>query len=360
MTIRTNGVVRVVLSAFAVLCSCSSSSRSDASGAPDAPLDPLVCAPVFAAEFEPPAALGSLVWREPPVPFARPPGSQVYTVVWLPEDYNTDSVYPLNPGEDLVFRMREMVGVDVGAVGPMALYVLVEGRPTEVSVEGVVGTRVSIDLAAGGGLAEFEITVPATALAPGLSNIDVLLFFTLDGRLSLQNGPTFSVANGSLAPQPYEDSLAFERGVFVPDAPARAFRTSREHPERGELYFSRWVPFVGALEDPTDMILRLQPSAPWSACPGTSERVAVLAFRDTNPVPLGDADRLFAELQAGEQKVHRFSLPLWPDTSPHHFAVVAVTGVGVPARTVGGGQAPSHIVNILNQLWWGDWPTDSE
>ena len=296
------------------------------------------------------------IWVDRGIPFVRPAGRQFQTHMWLPQNYNRSSVYPVVEGDAVHVRFRFMVGLDYEPV-EFRTYVLVEGRVAEVVVG---GNRVSrVDLDASTGLGEVTLQIPPDQLQPGLNQVNPVTFYEIrhEGRslLKITYGSVFSIANGSATPQNYVDDVDLEVGEFQPGEPTRTYRVYAADPEAGELYFGFHNRFRGPLDNPTNLRVRVQPSTPFAVCPGAVERQIIVAFRDGELVPMGDRERLMVSVGQGQQFVHRFDLEIWPeDELNHHYALVLLSGFGRPARADDGGVAPwaSNVVPPLTEIQW--------
>jgi len=275
--------------------------------------------------------------------------------MWLPQNYNRASVYPIVQGDSAHVRFRFMVGLEYDPIAIRA-FIFVEGRPVEVVVDGNRVSRVELD--APTGLAEVTLQIPPDQLQPGLNQVNPIMFYELrhEGRsfLKFAYGAVFTLANGSTTPQSYEDTTGLEVGEFQAGAPTRLYRTLDAYPEVGERSFGRHNRFLGALDNPTHLRLRVQPSTPFAVCPGATERQVIVAFRDGELVPMGDRDRIEVNVEEGEQLVHRFELPIWPeDGVNHHYGLALLTGFGRPARASDGGIAPWAVtLPPLSDLQW--------
>lgn len=317
--------------------------------------DSRTCIPPIDTNVSPQPMGSPPVWEDRGVAFQRPGGRGMSVQTWLPRNYNEGSVYPILEGDTAHARFRFMIG-DAYEPISVRLLLFVEGRPVEF-IAG--GSRVSgLDLDAPAGLAEGYVQIPPDQLAPGLNQVNPITFYEIrhEGRsvLKFTYGSVFSIANGSSTPQVYEDDMSLEVGEFQSGSPTRPYRTLDAHPELGELGFNRHNRFIGALDNPTHIRLRIQPSTPFAACPGAVERQIIVAFRDGELVPMGDRDRIVVSVGEGQQFVHRFDLPIWPeDGENHHYGMALLTGFGRPARTSGGGVAPWAItLPPLAEVQW--------
>lgn len=320
-------------------------------GACASPPDPR-CSFVDEATFAPePLGTRPEWWGSAPI--GDPFGS-----VLLPRDYARAAVYPLAIGDPAYARLSFAVGTAEGTVA-VTVFVLVEGRAVEVLADGVLMR--GIELGLGGGDAEVEITILPSALSPGLNQVDLLYFAHRSGNWRLFHGMPFTIANGSLDPQVYEDTPDLELAPYEPYEPTRAYRAVPAGPIE-EAGFGLWSSALGALPDPTLVTLRVQAGSLWASCPRPEgedarlDRVMLVAFRDLEPAPLGDLDRLVATLPMGEQRVYRYELPLFPAGERHNYTVAALSGFGRPARMANGDVAPWAGAMPVIQVWWGWWP----
>ena len=320
---------------------------------PPAP-DSRTCMPPIDVDVSPMPMGSPPVWVDRGVPFERPTGTEFRTHLWLPQNYNRASVYPIVEGDSAHLRFRFMVGLDYDPVA-IRTFIFVEGRPVEVLVG---GNRVSrVDLDAPTGLAEVILQVPADQLRPGLNQVNPVTFYEVrheaSTALKFVYGTVLTIANGSPSPQMYEDDV-LDVGEFQVGIPTRPYRALEAHPEAGELSFTRHNRLLGELDNPTNVRLRIQPSTPFAICPGAVERQIIVAFRDGELVPMGDRDRIVVSVGEGEQFVHRFDLPIWPeDGANHHYGMVLFTGFGRPARASDGGVAPWAVtLPPLSEVQW--------
>lgn len=317
-------------------------------GACVSPPDPR-CSFVDEATFEP-EPLGT-----PPEWWGTPPLGDGFGSVLLPRDYARAAVYPLALGDPAYARLSFGVGTADVTVA-VTVFVLVEGRAVEVLADGVPIRR--IDLGLGGGSAEVEITIPPSALSPGLNQVDLLYFAHRSGNWRLYPGMPFTVANGSLAPQVYEDTPDLELAPYAPYEPTVAYREVPAGPIE-EARFGAWTPAAGSLPDPTLVTLRVQAGSLWAMCTRSEgegarlDRVMLVAFRDLEPEPLGEIDRLVATLPMGEQRVYQYEFPLFPAGEQHNYTVAALSGFGRPARMANGTEAPWAGAVPVIQVWWG-------
>ncbi len=321
-------------------CSCAAPTPSE-----------YICSPTIDTTFEPLPLGTPPVWRDPGFGI-RPPGVSIDHGVWLPWDYADSSVYPLSMGDLVYARLVFGVGPD-DVTEAITSYVLIEGRVAEVVVDGVRTRRIEVPLR--DGLAQIPFTIPASELAPGLNQVDVIHFLHRRGNWRLLVSSPFTVANGSLEPQLYEDTPGLERAPYMPDSTTRAYRRIDSEPRVPEAGIITWVPIARPLDDPTTITLRIQATSPWSRCPGDArlDRMVIVAFRDLEPVPMGELDRIVATLPAGEQRVYRYEMALFPPGEQHNYSVAVLGGFGRPARTVYGGEAPWVVTDELIQVWWG-------
>ncbi|MBN8612250.1 MAG: hypothetical protein J0L92_16770 [Deltaproteobacteria bacterium] len=240
--------------------------------------------------------------------------------------------------------------------------VLINGTMRAFRADGVSESLLNVPLFEGH--AESLLTIPSSSLDAGLNRVDILNYIHRNGGYRLVAGPTFTVANGSLAEPVFEFADDLEAGSFVASQPTQAFRTFSTHPEWGERLFTLWTGHGDILEVPTPTILRIQPGAPrtrqCAAVDENADEVMVLAFRDMRPLPLGEAERVVVSgLRAGEQRVYRFDLDTtFPDDEFHHLVIVAFSGLTRPTRVGDGGYAPWASSRIVTELFWGWEPTE--
>ncbi len=287
---------------------------------------------------------------------SRPIGGGFYVRSLLPWTYGRESVYSVQRGDPARVRLSFAAGTE-DVTTAVTLFVLVEGRAIEVLADGLLGRRVEVGFE--GGLGAVEIEIPPGALAPGLNQVDLLYFGHRRGNWRLFVGTPFTVANGSIEPQTYEDTPDLAAGTYVPNQPTSAFRNVPLAPAAEEAPFGSWTPAVGSLADPTPVILRIQASSLWATCPRSEDeeprldRVMVVGFRDLEPEPLGGLDRLVATLPVGEQRVYRYDMALFPAGEQHNYTAVVLSGFGRPARMNDGIEAPWVWSRPLIQVWWG-------
>ena len=332
--------------ALLMLASCGSEGVS-----PDSP----TCMPPIDTDIAPEPMGTPPVWVDRGVPFQRPPGRQFNVQTWLPQTYNRGSVYPIVQGDSAHVRFRFMVGLEYDSIASRT-FILVEGRPVEVVVDGNRVSRVELD--APMGLSEVTLQIPSDQLQPGLNQVNPVTFFELrhEGRsfIKVGAGTVFSIANGSSTPQVYEESVGLEAGEFESRGTTRVYRTLASHLDYGEIPFPVHNRFLGALDDPTDVRIRIQASTQFAQCPDAVERQLIVAFRDGEPVAMGDRDRIMVSVEPEQQLVHRFSLPAWSeDGLNHHYTILMLAGFGRPGRTSRGGVAPwaGVLPNICDVQW---------
>lgn len=330
---------------FVLNCSCSSGP------APDSP----TCMPPIDTDIAPQPMGSPPVWEDRGVAFQRPRGRGISVQTWLPQNYNGGSVYPIVQGDTAHVRFRFMIGDEYDPIS-VRLLLFVEGRPVEFIAGGSRVSRAILDAPAG--LAEAYVQIPPDQLAPGLNQVNPITFYEIrnEGRsvLKFTYGSVFSIANGSSTPQVYDDDTSLEVGEFQPGSPTRPYRTIDAHPELGEQSFNWHNRFLGALDNPTHVRLRIQRSTPFGACAGAVERQIIVAFRDGEVVPMGERDRIVVSVGEGQQFVHRFDLPIWPeDGENHHYGLALLTGFGRPSRASHGGVAPWAItLPPLAEVQW--------
>ena len=286
--------------------------------------------------FAPRSSVEAPVWTEPPHGVGRPTQG-VQTLTWLPWDYNTRAFYPVQVDAPVVFRMRFMVGRNVDVADVVRVAVFVEGRSIPFNIRGVESTMHSVSLTNSFG--ETTIEIAPARLQPGLNQVDVAATYRLDGRWTTAPTNSFTVANGSLAPQSY-DETTMEVANFARDDFYSTFTDPMTGRQRQ--YGNRPAQeYIATLQGDLEVSLHLRAAAPDADCDGGFDRSALVAIRDGEPATLGELDRVVYSLRGGEQRAFRYSLPLWDDEDAHTYMVLALSGLGRPVRRDDGGQSAS-------------------
>ncbi len=293
-----------------------------------------------------------------PVP-PRPDGSAFTSRIILPNQVGLEAVYAVEDGGDAPFRIRFAVGSE-DTTTAITVAVLINAEMRSFDLQSLSATTGDVPLV--DGQAEVDISIPPDSLDPGLNRVDVLNYIHRNGGYRLYIGPTFTIANGTLA-APVLDLMEMEQGTTMSGHATSAYRTFVTHPEWGERYFPRWTGGEDVLEVPTPMVLRIQASTPRSRCEPASENadeVVVLAFRDMEPWTLGPHHRIATRVPQGEQHVARFDLDTaFPDDDEfHHLVIIALTGMTRPTRVDGAGYAPWASTQVVSEIFWGWEPTD--
>jgi len=330
-------------------------------GCDAAPVVPRACEEVPEPPFVP-ARVDEPAWEvEPLWVEERPAGGAFDVSLWYPATVSAyQALYPISEGSNVPFRIRYRVGQEDTTTAVTAL-VLVDGRVAHVQHHDEVVSRVAVPLPIGHAITD-TITIPAAELRPGLNRVDLVHFIHRNGGFRALLGPSFTVANGSVDGRPVADSPDLESGTYAPGWQTIAYRTIAAAPELGETPFVLWTPAAGILDTPTHLSVRLQANSPRSSCEpygDNPDELMLIAFRDMEPVPMGDLDRVMARIPRGEQRIFRFDFhPDFPEDEFHHYVIIELAGFSRSARRDSGGLTPWTQASIVTEVFWGWRPSE--
>lgn len=270
----------------------------------------------------------------PTVVVARPPGTQVATHVWLPWDYNRQSVYPIDVGQSAFVRVRPMAGVGFATADLARITVFVEGRLATVRYRGTESRQVPVELV--NGLGDVTIELPSEVLPEGLDTVQVVVGFHVDGAWAVTTTQTlFTVLSGSETAREYVDTVLEDTSSDYREGfrSGLTWRTP-SGTESALLWQRERIPV-----DPVPVTLRLQAATSVQRCPEATDRFALVALLDGEPVSMGANERIVADMHGGEQRTLRFDLDLPQDEGPHRYELFYLPSLGRAARTGSGGGA---------------------
>ena len=301
------------------------------------------------APFAPHAATEPLVWVAPPINFGRD-GEGVSTVTWLPWDYNTRAFYPVELDGDVAFRVRVMVGESTilrdGDWARMVVYV--DGRPVMVRTDD--SSAALHDLPFHDGIVAREVVIAANQLGPGLNQVNVVFTLRLDGRWGTQLAPTFTVANGSIEPQAYEETPLDE--VTTPARELSTFTDPATGAERS-LQSQPAQNYISRLRGSLQLNQYVMSVVPDGRCVEGFDRGALVALRDGVPAQIGVHDRILYVARRGQpQRQLRHTISLWEDADTHTYAVLVFAGLGRSVRRDGGGISNAWAAGPTTLVLW--------
>jgi len=322
--------------------------------------------PAYECEVVPPAAFDPVLteaptWeRGPRWVDERPAGSAFEVLVWLPGEVGAQPIYAVSEGTNIPFRLRFGVGED-DTTTAVTTVVLLEGRAVSVIHDGAMVSRIEVPLPLGHAVTS-PITIPASELGSGLNRIDLLYFIHRNGAFRALIGSGFTVANGSAEGHAFAETPGLDNGVYEPGWQTRSYRTIAVAPELGETPFPLWTPTAGNLDNPTHVSIRLQANSPRSGCEpleGNPDEMMLVAFRDMEPIPLGDVERVTVTIPRGEQRIFRFDFhPDFPEDEFHHYVIIQLAGFSRPVRRESGAGAPWATSRVVSEVFWGWHPPE--
>jgi len=345
------GIAALVAAVFVGLVGCSPSNG---------PLR-LECEPVPPPTFVP-ARVDDPTWIvDPRWVEERPEGAAFHVSIWFPDEVGIQPVYPIMEGSSAPLRVRYRVGRE-DTTTAITLLVVVDGRRVEVEHGTELVSRVEVPLPLGHAITD-PVTIPANALQPGLNRVDLIHFIHRNGGFRAIVGPTLTIANGSLDERPVRDTPGLEAGTYAPGWQTLAYRTIAVAPELGETPFILWTPAVGNLDNPTHVSVRLQANTLRSGCEphaDNPDELMLIAFRDMEPVPIGERERVTATIPRGEQRIVRFDFhPDFPEDEFHHYVVIQLAGLSRPTRAGElAGRTPWTQATIVSEVFWGWHPPE--
>ncbi len=302
---------------------------------------PDVCYEEPTAAFAPHPADEEPVFDEPAWTYRRPLGSGIATHVVLPFGYDEQPFYPIEQGDEAVFRVRFLLGQTAPTATDVRVACFVEGRAVAIGVGDPLASSSTVVLHEGVGVA--DITLTPDQLQPGLNQVDVVALYRREsGYLELGRTDAFTIANGSLTPQHYEDTP-----LAPSDAPRNTPDAMLSDPVTGERVTNVW-----SRRGDVDVTLNLIPGAGDAYC-GGFDRFALVALRDGIPTPIDGHDRIVTTLREGEQRQLRYRLPLWDDEARHWYIVLALSGLGrVTRNQVGNPSFAARNGPVLLAVGW--------
>lgn len=269
----------------------------------------------------------------------------VMTRLVLPSAFSRSAYYSIEEGDDAPFRMHFLVGQTTRASNAVRVACFVEGRAIDLGLESPLGPSTVV---LSEGISVVEISVPPDVLEPGLNQVNVFATYEIDAKPVTFQLDAFTIANGSLAPQTYEDTPL---AVSPPNVPS-----TFTDPSNGRLtpIDSSFGTRVSHLRGNLDVVVRVGPAAPDVECAGGFDRFAVVALRDGLPTPIAPFDRIVLTLNAGERRAFEHRIPLWSDTAHHQYFVWTLPGLGRAARRDDGVRSAAFDFGLpVNLLWSG-------